>query len=64
MDWNQELEGHNFVVVDVNGEHEITEYFYDDYWVTFELDTIDLQFPFSIMCKDDNDMSFLKVEKL
>lgn len=64
VDWNQELEGHNFVVVDVNGEHEITEYFYDDYWVTFELDTIDLQFPFSIMCKDDNDMSFLKVEKL
>lgn len=64
VDWGQEMQNHKYIIVDINGEHEIKEAYYNEYWVTFYLDTVDLQYPFSIICTDDNDFSFLKVEKL
>ena len=69
FDPNVKLEGHNYVLIDANGEHEINSiYAYSsgdwDNWVTFELNYIDVQFPFTIQCLDDDLLSFYNIEKL
>ena len=64
IDWYHQMGEHQYVIVDVNGEHEISGMHANDYFVSIYLDTVDIQFPFSIICKDNNDLSFFKVEKL
>lgn len=55
---------HHYAVIDVNGEHEITRAYTNNEYVSFFLDTVDILFPFSIICTDNNNLSFFKVEKL
>lgn len=64
IDWEHKMADHHYVVVDVNGEHEIIGAYTNNGYVSFFLDTVDIQFPFSIICTDKNSLSFFKVEKL
>lgn len=64
VDYGKEMANHKFIIEDVNGKYEVTETYYNDYRVTFYIDTVGLQYPFSIICTDNNDYSFLKVEEL
>lgn len=64
VDPKYEIKDQEFVVVDVNGEHPVSSYLYSGSWKTLILETTDLQFPFAIICKQDEYLNFLKVEKL
>lgn len=68
-DPDNRLEGHKYVLIDANGEHEINKISaYSsgewDYWVTFELSDTNIQFPFTINCVDNDELSFINVNNL
>ena len=58
------FKGQEFVIIDANGEREISNIYIDSYEVVLTVDTTDLQFPFSIICKNNNDLSILNIDRV
>lgn len=63
VDYNRILRGQSYVVVDVNGEHEVSNVREGSFEIVLTVDAVNVQFPFSIICKSNNDLNFLDVEK-
>ena len=64
IDWSQQMKGHYFKIIDDSGKsYKVEQAKYDEHWVTFTFDTVNLKFPISIICVDDNNLSFYNVEK-
>ena len=64
VDTYRTMNGHKFVIVDANGEHATTYTTANVFDVVFTVETTNLQFPFSIVCKDNDDYSLLNVDKV
>lgn len=62
VDPGYQIKDNHFVIVDVNGEHSVSQYFYSGEWITLVLDSVDIQYPFSIICTENPELNFLKVE--
>lgn len=62
-DPDHKMKGQDYVVVDANGKHEISDvsYYPGSEWVIFYLHDVDLEFPLSIVCTSDPDLSFMSV---
>ena len=62
IDQDYLIKDNRFVIVNINGEHEVSQYQYSEQWITLVLDSIDIQYPFAIICKENAELNFLKVE--
>ena len=63
-DWSRIFKGQNFIVVDANGEHKISDISTGSVETVLTLDIVDLQFPFSILCQDNEDLNILNIEMI
>ena len=62
IDQNYRIKNNHFLIVDINGEHPVTQCLYSGQWVTLVLDSVDIQYPFAIICTENSELNFLKVE--